>query len=158
MTLSKLSSKHWTKMVAPPKLSDKEWANVNVVGLVLLVMAAAQLVGFSEFKNWFAQVDMRDGTAWATGLIIAEVWAALSFSKARLSSAFRLVGHGIAIVVSGFWFVENLQLVSGGAAGQLNSSGYFGKYLLQSPGWWTIIEASVLLLWTLYAVNVLKNK
>ena len=158
MTFSQLSSKKWSEMVPPPRLTDRQWSNVSVLGVVLLVMAAAQLIGFSEFRSWFVDINVGPETAWAVGLIAAEVWAGLSFLKLRLTSAFRLVGTGLALAVAGFWFVENLQLISGGAASTLTNSGFFGKYFAQAPGWWTAIEASVLVLWTLYAVNLVKNK
>jgi hypothetical protein len=58
-------------------------------------------------------------------------------------------------LVSGFWFVENLYVTSA-SSGQLPSSAFFGKYLSQSPGWWTVLEVSLLLFWVIYAAELLK--
>lgn len=159
MTLRALtSSKNWSMPSPVPKLSDRDWSGVNLLGLVLIVMAICQLITFTDFKGWLNTIGLGGPAVWAVVLIIAEVWAGVSFMKVRLASAFRMVGLLLAVLVAGFWTVENLQLISGGAAGLLPNSGFFGRYLMQSPGWWTAIETTILLYWTIYAVDKVKNK
>lgn len=157
MKLAITSSKNWNTPSPLPRLNDKQWSNVSVLGVLLLAMAVLQLVSFNDFKGVLETIGLGGPTAWAIGLIVAEAWAAVSFFKVRLPSAFRLVGETLAVAVAGFWFIENLQLIAGGATASMVNSGYFGRYLMQSPGWWTAIEASILLLWTIYAVNLTKN-
>ena len=48
-------------------------------------------------------------------------------------------------------------LYSGGAAGQLPNSGFFGNYLDQSPGWWTVVEATIMLFWVVYATEAISR-
>lgn len=156
MKLAQLSSKHWGTPSPLPKLSDRQWGNVNLLGVVLVVMAVCQLVTFNDFKDVLNAIGLGGPTAWAISLIVAELWAAVTFFKVRLSSAFRLIGSLLAILVAGFWFVENLHLISAGASSAANS-GFFGRYLEQAPGWWTAVEVTVLLFWTVYAVNLTKN-
>jgi hypothetical protein len=67
----------------------------------------------------------------------------------------RFLGVSLAVLVAGFWFVENLYLTTT-SGGQLPSSGFFGKYLNQQPGWWTVIEVTLLLFWILFAAELLK--
>ncbi len=140
-----------------PKLSDQQWNNVSVLGIVLLVMAVSQLVSFNDFKGVLDGIGLGGPAAWAVAIIAAEVWAAATFFKVRLSGAFRLVGSLLAVLVAGFWFVENLYLIAGSSAGTVSNSGFFGQYLAQAPGWWTVLEVTVLLFWTVYAVNLTKN-
>ncbi|MBX4191126.1 hypothetical protein KW794_03485, partial [Candidatus Saccharibacteria bacterium] len=61
----------------------------------------------------------------------------------------------LAVLVLGFWFVENLYLATS-SGGQLPSSGFFGNYLNQQPSWWSILEATILLFWVVYAAELLK--
>ncbi len=155
MKLTQLSSKNWSTPSPLPRLSDQQWNGVSLLGIVLLVMAACQLVTFTDFKTTLETIGLGGPAVWAVALIIAEVWAAATFFKVRLSSAFRLVGGLLAILAAGFWFIENLHMISGGAT--FANSGYFGRYLAQTPGWWTVLEVTVLLFWTVYAVNLTKN-
>ncbi len=158
MTFSKLSTKNW-RGGGTPRLEDKQWNSISLLGLVLLVMALTQLVSFSAFKDILAVIGLGKPAAWAVGLIIAEVWAASTFFKVRLSSAFRLVGSGLALLVAGFWFVETVRqaAMSPDMASPVSNVGYFGRFLAQQPGWWTIIEVTILLFYTLYAVDLTKN-
>ncbi len=138
----------------PPRLSNTQWNMTGLLGVLLIVMAILQLISFGSFKDWFAQVELAGPAVWAVVVILAELWAAAAFFKLRLSPLFRMVSSGLALLVAGFWFVENLQLIAGGAAGQLPSSGFFGRYLTQSPGWWTAVEVSLLFFWTVYAAGL----
>lgn len=140
--------------VEPPKLTDTQWNLTGLLGIILILMAILQLVSFGSFKDWLGQVGLSGPTVWAILIIIAELWGAAAYFKVRLSPLFRAVSSLLAMLAAGFWFVENLQLIAGGAAGQLDSSGFFGHYLNQSPGWWTALEVTVLLFWTIYSVGL----
>ncbi len=146
--------KGWTEMAAPAKLSNQQWNVTGLLGVVLIVMAILQVIGFSDFKDWFDSLGFGAPSLWAVVLIVAEVWAALGFFKLKLMNGFRAISMILAILVGGFWFVENLRLVSEGKAGQLMNSGFFGKYLHQSPGWWTVIEVTVFLFWIVYSLRL----
>ena len=150
--------KGWSmEMMDPPKLSGRQWNMTGALGVVLMVMAVLQLVSFGSFKDWLAAIGLGGATAWAVVLIVAEIFGAMSFFKLRLSRPARMLGSLLALFVAGFWFVENLRLVSTGKAGTLSSSGFFGKYLHQSSGWWTVIEVTILLFWVIYALELAQN-
>jgi len=157
MKVTKAQSKNWSvAAMQPPTLRDQQWNMISLLGIVLIAMAVSQLVSFNDFKAWLADAGFSGPSGWAVGIIIAEVWAAAGFFKIRLSYLFRVVSAGLALVVSGFWFVLNLQLISNGTAEALSNSGFFGRFLPQAPGWWTVLEAGILLFWTLYALGLFK--
>jgi len=150
----------WSGGSSLPKLNDRQWQLSTLVGVVFLVMALLQVIGFSDFKNALDGIGLSSSpTLWAVLIIVVEVWGSLSFFKIRLNNLGRTLSNWFALLVSGFWFYETLKLVSEGAAGQLPNSGFFGKYLQQSPGWWTVVEASALLAFVLYLKSAAaKNK
>lgn len=156
--VAKSLTKMWdVKAVAPPRLSDQQWNIMGLLGLVFFVMAILQLASFNDFKVWLDNIGLPGPSVWGAVLILGELWAAVGFFKLRLSSLFRMVSAVFALLVSGFWFVENLRLVSDGANSVLQSSGFFGRFLHQSPGWWSVIEASLFLLFVLWAVDLSKE-
>lgn len=157
MKVSRSQSKSWSvAAMQPPTLRDQQWNMVSLLGILLIAMAVTQVVSFTDFKSWLAAAGLSGPTAWAIGIIIAEVWAAIGFFKIRLSYLFRVISAGLALVVSGFWFILNLQLISNGTADTLGNSGFFGRFLAQTPGWWTVLEVTVVLFWTLYALGLFK--
>ncbi len=129
-----------------------------VPAAVLAVIAILQIISFGKFKDWLDEIRVGGPAVVAVIVIIAELWGALSLFQISMSRILRFVGVTLAVLVSGFWFVENLQVASSGGAGQLPSSGLFGKYLTQTPGWWTILEVSILLFWVIYAAELLKTR
>lgn len=151
---ARATAKGWTKMADPPKLTTQQWNTVGLLGVVLVVMAVLQAISFNDFKDWLSGIGLDSPAVWAVGLIVAEVLAAVSLFKLPLMNGARMFSGLLALLVAGFWFIQNLRLVSDGAAGQLTSSGLFGGYLEQSPGWWTVIEVTVLLLWAAYSVRL----
>jgi hypothetical protein len=142
--------------VDPPVLTNEQWSLVSLLGAVFLVMALLQLISFSDFKDALNNMGLASGATWAGCLILAELWAAAGLFKWRLSSLFRMVSASLAVLVSGFWFVENLQVVSNGTGQGLQNSGFFGRFLHQTPGWWTVLEVTLLLFWTLYTVGLFR--
>lgn len=149
----------WSGSSKMPTLADWQWNLSSLLGIVLLVMAILQVIGFSDFKTVLATIGLSSSPAlWAILIIIAEVWGALGFFKIRLNYMGRTLSHFFAASASGFWLYQNLKLVSEGAAGQLPNSGFFGKYLQQSPGWWTVVEASIFLFLVLYVLSAVNNK
>lgn len=143
---------------APPKLTNNQWSMIGLLGVLLFVMAILQVISFTDFRDWFRETGVSGPSVWAAAVIFAELWAAVCFFQIRLSRLFRWVGGGLAVLVSGFWFVENLQLVSGDKNLVLTNSGFFGRFLSQTPGWWSVIEVTVLLFWTIYAVDLLQKR
>ena len=146
---------NWSvKAMDPPKLTSNQWAISGVVGLVLLVAAILQLISFSDFRDNLNQVGLPGPTVWAVCIILAEVWGAAAFFMLRLSYVFRAFSAALAVLVSGFWFVENLQLVAGAKAESATTSDFFGRFLTQKPGWWTVIEVTLMLFLVAWALDV----
>jgi hypothetical protein len=158
MTARRARSSGWpVKAVNAPSLTNAEWAVTAVPALILLLMAITQLISFSDFTDLLESMGFAGPTAWAVGIIVAELWGAAGFFKWRLSMAFRNVSNVMAVLAAGFWFVNNLQLVASGAATKLENSGFFGKYVAQQPSWWTVIEVSILLFWVVSSVKYLRD-
>ncbi len=147
---------NWSGGNTKPGLSQRHWNILAIPAIVLAVMAILQIVSFGKFKDWLDEIRVGWPAVVAVVVIVAEVWGALSLLQINLNGMVRMFGISLAVLVSGFWFVENLQVTVNGGAGQLPNSGFFGKYLTQSPGWWTILEVSILLFWVVYAAELLK--
>lgn len=139
------------KFEDPPKLNQADSWLAGLVAAVLLVMAILQVVSFTDFKGSLGGLGLSTPETWALVLIVAEVWAAVGFLRLKLHGLIRFFSAVFAVFVAGFWFVQSLQVVSSGA--ELANQGFFGKYLTQTPGWWTVIEASLLLFATLHILN-----
>lgn len=133
--------KHSVKTTDPPKLTDQQWNSLGIVGVIFFAMAILQLASFTDFKEWLGSAGLSQPQIWAVGIIFAELLASVGFFKLRLSVLMRMASAGAAFLVSGFWLIQNIKLVSDGASGVMQSSGFFGNYLLQSPSWWTVLEA-----------------
>lgn len=138
------------------ELKQAHWNVLAIPAIVLAVMAILQIISFGKFKDWLDSIRIGAPAVVAVVLIIAELWGAASLLQFNWNRVVRFIGLTLAVLVSGFWFIENLQLAANGGAGQLPNSGFFGKYLTQSPGWWTIIEVTILLFWIVYAAELLK--
>ena len=139
------------KTTAPPILTREEWLFTSLLGVLFIVMALSQLASFSDFSEILSRQGLTESEWWGATVILAELWGAASMFRLRLSYPFRAVSAGLALLVTGFWFVLNLQTVAGQGAG-LTSSGFFGQFFNQSPGWWTILEVTILLFVTMHAV------
>ncbi len=152
---ARAQSTGWSmEMMDPPRLSSRQWNMVGILGVVFIVMAVLQVIGFGDFKDWLKGVGLGGPTVWAVVLIVAELIAAAGFFKLRLSAFARMLSSLAALFVAGFWFVENLRLISAGKAAVVQNSGFFGKYLHQTPGWWTVVEVSILLFGVIYGLEV----
>jgi uncharacterized membrane protein len=142
----------------PPKLAERQWNNVSLLGIVFLAMAVLQLWSFSDFKDWITSTGMSGASSWAVIIVLVEVLAAIGLFKIGLSYIVRVITICAVTLISGFWFIESIQLVNGSYADVLTNSGYLGRFLQQAPGWWTVIEATILLAWSMYAVNLFKDE
>lgn len=139
------------------KLSQNQWSLLAVPAIILLVMAILQVIGFGSFKDWLKEIGVGWSVFVAIVVIIAEVWGALSLLQINMSKTLRAWGVAVGVLVSGFWFIETMQLATTGTSGQLPNSGFFGKYLTQTPGWWTVLEVAILLFWVVYSAELLKK-
>lgn len=144
------------EMADPPALTSQQWNMTGLLGVLLLVAAILQLIGFRDFADWLNSVGLTSENIWAVIIIIAEVWAAISMFKLRLIPWFRTLGVYLAILVSGFWFVENVRLISDGRT-DLTSSGYFSKFLEISPGWWSVVGVTIVVFWAIYSAGLLEK-
>jgi hypothetical protein len=151
--------------VAPPVLDRRHMTAATVAGVVLLVMALLQLLSFNVFTDNFSAVGYSNPNVLAAVVIFAELWAAFGFFRVRLSWAFRAVSNYLAVAVAVFWMFHafrgvtqysDLQMVVDGKSAIV--SNFFGKYLTQPMGWWTVIEATVFLFVVLYAVEGIRDK
>ena len=127
-----------------------------LLAVVLLVMALLQIVSFSAFSDWFSAIGYSNGSSYAILVIILEILGALGFVRLALPSIVRTVSRICAVLAAGFWFITSIRLVTDSMS-QVSSSGFFGKYLTQAPSWWTVFEATLLMLWTLYALEATKQ-
>jgi len=158
MSAQRVRSSGWpVKAVDPPTLTTAQWVLAAIPAVVLLIAAILQLVSFSDFVDALSAMGLPGPTAWAVCIILAELWGAAGFFKWRLSVGFRLVSHTMAVLAAGFWFIEGLQLVSNGLNDQLTNSAFFGRFLTQQPGWWTVVEVTILLFWVIWAVELLQD-
>jgi hypothetical protein len=142
----------------PPKLTEREWNNIGLLGIVFLVMAVLQVWSYSVFKDWITSTGMSGASSWAVIIILLEVLAAIGLFKIGLSYMARVITATAVAVTSVFWFVETVRLISGSYLDTLKNSGYLGRFLQQTPGWWTIVEVTILLAWSMYAIDLLKDE
>ncbi|MDB5161164.1 MAG: hypothetical protein JWO96_544 [Candidatus Saccharibacteria bacterium] len=157
------SKRQWPVIAeSPPDLRRRQWLSLNLLGIILVLMAAAQLLSFGDFTNNLDAMGMGPPKLWAAILIMAELWGAAGFFKVSLSRAFRKVSNFFALFAGSFWFYQtvrqisegnNVQFVIDGKVQNLSAS-FFGRFLNQMPGWWTVVEASLLLFWVLYALDI----
>lgn len=147
---------NWSGGNNVPGLSPAGWNALAVPAAVLFVMAVLQVIGFGKFKDFLDTINVGWPVVVGIVVIIAEVWGAVSLLRVPMGGMLRFLGVALAVLVVGFWFIENLYLVTSEGARALQNSGYFGKYLSQTPGWWTVIEVSALLFWVVYAAELLK--
>ncbi|HSW78865.1 MAG TPA: hypothetical protein VLF88_02505 [Candidatus Babeliales bacterium] len=148
-------SSNWSVGERTPALSSMQWNLLAIPAAALAIMAILQIISFSKFKDFLESVRIGWPAVVAVALIVAELLGALSLLRIPMHPLARFVGLTLGLLAAGFWFVENLYFATG-SGGQLPNSGFFGKYLTQSPGWWTIIEISLLLFWILYAAELFK--
>src|SRR3989338_2936886 len=139
--------KDWSETFAnPPKLSQYDSWLTSLLAVVFLAMAILQVASFNDFKSALGGLGIANSPeTWAFILVVAEVWAALGFLKVRLHGLIRFFSGVFAVFAAGFWFLASAQIVTSLNVSQIFNSGFFGKYLAQQPGWWTILEASVFL-------------
>jgi hypothetical protein len=147
---------NWSGGAATPDLSPANWNMLAIPAAVLLVMAILQAISFGKFKDFLDGIHVGWPALVAIVIIVAEVWGALSLLRIPMNSTMRFFGVSMAVLVTFFWFIENLFLVTSDTAKALGSSGFFGKYLTQVPGWWTVIEISLLLFVILFSAELLK--
>lgn len=147
---------NWSGTSAKSELNQRDWNMLAIPAVVLAVMAILQVISFGKFKDWLDGTGVGWPAVVAVVLILAELWGAVSLLQVGMNKAMRWVGLTLAVLVSGFWFVKNIMEATNGTITQAPSSGLFGKYLTQTPGWWTVVEVSALLFWVVYAAELLK--
>jgi hypothetical protein len=147
---------NWGGTGSSLELNQNQWNMLAIPAIVLLVGAVLQIISFSDFKDWLDGAGVGWPAVVAVVLIVAEVWGAVSLLQVGMNRAMRWVGLTLAVLVSGFWFIKNIQEATNGTITQTPSSGFFGRFLTQAPGWWTVVEVSVLLFWVVYAAELLK--
>ncbi len=157
MPANKVQTKGWpVKAVSPPRVSDALWMLAAIPGAILIVMAVLQIISFTDYKNALRASGLHAAAVWGLVIIICELWGAVGFYKLRLSLGFRYVSYVLALFAVSFWFVDNLQWVTNNSSG-LPNSGFFGRFLTQTPGWWTVVQVSIFLFWVLYTIKLLRD-
>lgn len=147
---------NWSGGANTPELSQNHWNLLAVPAAVLAVMAVLQIISFGSFKGWLVTVGVGWAAVVAVVLIILELWGAISLLRVPMSSMLRFWGLSLAVLAVGFWFIENLFVLSNGAADRVASSDYFGKYLVQTPGWWSVIEVAIMLYLLIWAAEIIR--
>src|SRR4051794_5841569 len=109
---------NWGGTSEKPGLSQRHWNMLAIPAVVLAVMAILQIISFGKFKDWLDQIRVGWPAVVAVVIIVAELWGALSLLQLNMNRLLRFLGVSLAVLVSGFWFVENLQIASSGGAGQ----------------------------------------
>jgi hypothetical protein len=147
--------RRWTAVpVDPPVLTDLQWGVAGLVGLVLILMAVAQILSIKDFEENFALQGFTETRLLSVIVILAELWAAAGLFKIRLSRLFRKVSNGAALLVGLFWFSWTAYSVTG----LIHYSGnFFGRFAGQLPGWVTIIETLVVVWLITYLVSTMHN-
>src|SRR3954465_8734849 len=112
-----------------PELSTTSWNLLALPAAVLVVMAVLQIISFGKFKDWLDQIHIGAPAVVAVVIIIAELLGAISLLRVPMQGMLRYIGVSLAVLVSGFWFIENLYLVTSSLSHSLQNSGLFGKYL-----------------------------
>lgn len=148
----------WSRVYnTPAKLNQNQTVAVNALVILFLVMAVLQLASFNEFKAALESLGLNNGTdAWAVVVVIAEVWAALGLVAIRMNGLLRAAGRMFAVFASGFWLVLTLQAVVG-TDEQVANNAFFGKYLTHQPGWLTVVGVSLVMYWTVWALEATKR-
>lgn len=146
---------NWSGGDRTPNVSSRGWNLLAIPAAVLLVMAILQAVSFSAFKDFLDTINIGAPAVVAVAIIIAEVFGALSLLRIPMNPTLRFFGLSLAVLVTGFWFIENLFLLTSNLPAN-GTSGFFGKFLAQAPSWWTAVEVSILLFWVVYAAELLK--
>lgn len=147
----------WAGGEKTPAIRTMHWNLLAVPAAVLAVMAILQIISFGRFKDWLDSINVGAPAVVAVLLIIAELWGAFSLLRIPMHAMLRFWGVVVGLLAVGFWFIENLYLATS-SGGQLPTSGFFGRYLNQQPGWWTIIEISLLLFWVVYGAELLGGR
>ena len=151
--MSAETKRHWTVVaVAPPTLSPQLRLLSNTLGLVFVLASSLQIIGFQDFINNLSSQGLDGARYWGGAIIFTELWAAASFFKIPLSPLFRTFSNSLAIVVAGYWFLQILRIMSDNFNISKNAN-FFGKYLTQHAGWWTLLESGIFLLLVLHVVD-----
>lgn len=153
------------KAVAPPNLTPRQWWLSHLLALIFLAAAILQLINFHDFADNFGALAYPTANLWAGAIIFVELMAAFGFLRVRQSWGFRAVTNYLAVIGGLFWLVNSLRTLSNfdGASIDIDGrsavvSNFFGRYLTQAAGWWTVIEATVFLLLVLYTVEIMRLK
>lgn len=147
---------NWSGGANTPELSQNQWNLLAIPAAVLAVMAVLQIISFGRFKDWLDSIGVGWTAVVAVVLIIAELWGAVSLLRVPMSSMLRFLGLSLGVLAVGFWFIENLYVVSNGIADRIAGSDYFGRYLSQTAGWWTVIEVAIMLYLLVWAAEIIK--
>jgi hypothetical protein len=147
----------WAGGERTPALKTMHWNLLAIPAAVLAVMAILQIISFGHFKDWLDSINIGWPVVVAVAIIVCELLGAFSLLRIPMSATLRFWGNVLAVLVTGFWLIENLYLATS-SAGQLPTSGYFGRYLNQQPGWWTIIEAAAMLFLVVWGTELFKGR
>src|SRR5438105_11351015 len=105
---------NWGGANGRPELSQRHWNMLAIPAIVLAVMAILQIISFGKFKDWLDEIRVGWPAVVAVVVIVAELWGALSLLQLNMNRLVRFFGLSLAILVSGFWFIENLQIAANG--------------------------------------------
>ena len=151
-------NRHWPVVaVAPPTLSPGLRVLSNALGVIFLLAAFLQIIGFQDFANNLTDQGLSGARYWGGVIIFTELWAAAGFFKIPLSPLFRKFSNSLAVLVAGLWFYQIVRIMSDDFSIS-KTANFFGKYLTQPPGWWALAESAVFLLLVLHVVDAASQR
>lgn len=122
-----------------------------MLGIVMLVLAVAQLFQFEDFPKVIAdmQVPGGAGAAWALAALLPllEIASLPYLLSMQVSSRMRATAKWAALLTAMLWLALTLWATINMASSV--QSGLFGATIVTASGWWSVLFA-VLLLWSIW--------
>jgi hypothetical protein len=158
--MSVKNNQSWPVAQQPPTLTNNQWYLMSFIGIIFFLAATLQIIGFQNFSDNLASMGLSSSNWWGGAIVFTELWAAASFFKIRLSWLFRKFSNFFALTVAGFWFFESVRqaAMAPDEISPISNMNYFGHFLSQAPGWWTVIESTVFILVILYTLEQVMQK
>lgn len=159
--MNAVMKRRWTPVaIEPPALTNRQWYLSSLAGTIFIVAAFLQIISFQDFCNNLDTAGLSSANWWGGAIVFTELWAAAGFFKIRLSWLFRKFSNFFAVAVTGFWFFESVRqaAMAPDEVSPLGTMDYFGRFLAQAPGWWTVIEITAFSFLVLYALEILRER
>lgn len=139
--------------VAPEPRSKDVWLIAMFYGVILAVMAVAQLFTFEHFTELFVGFDLPGGETvayfLASFVVACEVLALPFLIRMPLSPALRWVSMGAGWAVALTWL--KLTIWQAVTEPDVDTVGFLGTALNMVPGWWAVFLGAALVILAAWA-------